>query len=151
MTTETSSRLSRRGMLAGLGAAFAAAGALAAPALNLSWTRKPAARGSWWDRTSASLSHAGADEWSRHVGSEFSFDGGGVAKLVKVEPFATKGARPAELRDRAFALVFDAAKGSLPAGDRMYDVSHPDGGDMKIYFSDCGTQCSGRRLQAIFN
>ena len=150
MIRENSSRLSRRNLLAGLGLGVAAVGALAAPALQLSWTRKPGARGSWWDRQFTSLARAGMDEWSRQIGSEFSL-AGGVARLAEVRPLASAGRRPDGLRDRAFALVFESAGRPLPAGDAMLDVGHAVGGDMKIYFSACGDSCGGRRLQAIFN
>lgn len=150
MIRETSSRLSRRKLLAGLGFGVAAVGALAAPALQLSWTRKPGAKGSWWDRQFTSLARAGHDEWSRQLGSEFSFPGG-VARLAEVRPLASSGPRPEGLRDRAFLLVFESAGKALPAGDAMLDVSHAVGGDMKIYFSACGETCGGQRLQALFN
>jgi hypothetical protein len=150
MIRENSSRLSRRKLLAGLGLGVAAVGALAAPALQLSWTRKPGAKGSWWDRQFTSLSSAGHDEWSRQVGSEFRL-AGGVARLTEVKPLDSKGRRPQGLRDRAFALHFESVGKALPAGDAMLDVSHAVGGDMKIYFSACGETCGGQRLQAIFN
>ena len=148
---ENSSRLSRRALLAGLGFGVAAVGAIAAPALQLSWTRKPGAKGSWWDRQFTSLSHAGIDEWSRQVGAEFALAGGTVAKLAEVRPLRSPGGRPPGLRDGAFALVFEAAQGTLPAGDRILDVTHAEAGAMKIYFSACTGTCGGRRLQAIFN
>ena len=150
MIRENSSRLSRRNLLAGLGFGVAAVGALAAPALQLSWTRKPGAKGSWWDRQFTSLPHAGMDEWSRQIGSEFSFSGA-VARLTEVNALSAPGRRPEGLRDRAFELVFESAGADLPPGDRMHDVRHAVGGDMKIYFSVCGTSCGGRRLQAVFN
>ena len=151
MTREKSSRLSRRTMLAGLGLGVAAAGAFATPALQLSWTRKPGAKGSWWDRQFASLDRAGMDEWSRQVGSEFALAGGVVAKLSEVQPLRSPGRRPDGLRDGAFALIFESAGAELPAGDRMLDVTHSQAGAIKIYFSACGDKCGGRRLQAIFN
>jgi Domain of unknown function (DUF6916) len=151
MTRENPSRLSRRKLLAGLGFGVAAVGALAAPALQLSWTRKPGAKGSWWDRQFTSLSNAGADEWSRQVGSEFALAGGVVAKLAEVTPLRSPGRRPAGLRDGAFAVVFESAGATLPPGDRILDVSHADAGKMKVYFSACGDKCGGHRLQAIFN
>ena len=150
MTREKSSRLTRRGLLAGLGFGVAAVGAIAAPALQLSWTRKPGAKGSWWDRQFTSLADAGVDEWTRQVGSEFAL-AGGVARLAEVTPLRSPGRRPAGLRDSAFVAVFESAGASLPAGDRILDVSHSAGGDMKVYFSTCGNQCGGRRLQAVFN
>jgi hypothetical protein len=151
MIRENSSRLSRRALLAGLGLGVAAVGAMAAPALQLSWTRKPGAKGSWWDRQFTSLSSAGVDEWSRQIGSEFALAGGAVAKLAEVTPLRSPGRRPEGLRDSAFAVVFESAGPGLPAGDRMLDVSHAQGGAMKIYFSACGDKCGGHRLQAIFN
>jgi hypothetical protein len=150
MNRETSSRLSRRKLLAGLGFGVAAVGALATPALQLSWTRKPGAKGSWWDRQFTSLSSAGMDEWSRQVGSEFSF-AGAAARLTQVNALAPAGRRPSGLRDRAFELVFESAGATLPVGDRIHDVTHSVGGNMKIYFSVCGSTCGGRRLQAVFN
>lgn len=151
MTREKSSRLSRRTLLAGLGLGVAAAGAVASPALQLSWTRKPGAKGSWWDRQFTSLSSAGANEWSRHIGTEFALGGGVVAKLAAVQALRSPGRRPAGLRDGAFAIVLESAGGPLPAGDRILDVSHAEAGAMKIFFSACGDKCGGRRLQAIFN
>ena len=151
MNREKSSRLSRRKLLAGLGFGVAAVGAIAAPALQLSWTRKPGAKGSWWDRQFTSLAQAGMDEWSRQIGSQFALAGGGVAKLAEVRPLQSSGRRPDGLRDRAFAIVLESSGQSLPAGDRIYDVSHADAGAMKIYFSACGDTCGGRRLQAVFN
>ncbi|HET9638613.1 MAG TPA: hypothetical protein VFP12_05360 [Allosphingosinicella sp.] len=147
--------MSRRALLAGLGLGVAAAGAAASPALRLSWTRKPGAKDSvkdsWWDRQFTSLSSAGADEWSRQLGAEFTLAGGVVAKLAEVQPLYSPGRRPEGLREGAFAIVLESAGGPLPAGDRVLDVSHAEAGAMKIYFSACGDKCGGRRLQAIFN
>jgi hypothetical protein len=151
MNRETSSRLSRRKLLAGLGFGVAAVGALAAPALQLSWTRKPGAKGSWWDRQLVSLSRAGVDEWTRQIGSEFALAGGVVAKLAEVTPMRSPGRRPEGLRDTAFAVVLESTGAGLPAGDRMLDVTHAEAGAMKIYFSACNDRCGGHRLQAIFN
>lgn len=151
MTREKSSRLTRRKLLAGLGFGVAAVGAIAAPALQLSWTRKPGAKGSWWDRQFTSLANAGADEWSRQLGSEFALAGGVVAKLAEVTPLRSPGRRPAGLRESAFVAVFESAGAALPPGDRMLDVSHAAGGKMKVYFSACGGPCGSHRLQAIFN
>jgi hypothetical protein len=138
-------------MLAGLGLGVASVGALATPALQLSWTREPGAKLSWWDREFTSLSSAGFDEWSRRLGSEFELAGGAVAKLTEVTPLRSPGRRPDGLRDGAFAIVFESAGGTLPAGDRILDVGDSEGGAVKIYFSACADKCGGRRLQAIFN
>lgn len=154
MTRETSSRLSRRALLAGLGIGVAATAGYATPALRLSWTRKPEAKpkDSWWDRQFTSLEKAGADEWSRHIGARFALAGGVVATLVDVQPLRSPGRRPSGLRDGAFAIVLETAGGTpLPALDRILDVVHPEAGAMKIYFSTCGGRCGAGRLQAIFN
>ncbi len=151
MTREKSSLLSRRKLLAGLGFGVAAVGAIAAPALQLSWTRKPGAKGSWWDRQFTSLANAGVDEWSRQVGAEFALAGGVVARLAEVTPLRSPGRRPAGLRESAFVATFESAGAALPPGDRMLDVSHSAGGDMKVYFSACGDKCGSHRLQAVFN
>jgi hypothetical protein len=150
MTREKSSLLTRRGALAGLGFGVAAAGAVASPALQLSWTREPGAKDSWWDRRFTSLATAGADEWSRQVGSEFAL-AGSVARLAEVTPLRSPGPRPPGLREGAFVAVFESAGESLPAGDSILDVSHSAAGAMKVYFSACSDKCGGRRLQAIFN
>lgn len=143
--------MSRRNLLAGLGLGVAAVGALATPALQLSWTRKPGAKGSWWNRQFTSLSNAGVDEWSRRIGAEFALAGGIVAKLAEVKAIRSPGRRPAGLRDGAFSVVFESAGAALPAGDRIHDLSHSEAGAMKIYFSACSDKCGGHRLQAIFN
>ena len=151
MIRENSSRFTRRRLLAGLGFGVAAVGAIAAPALHLSWTRKPGAKGSWWNRQFTSLAKAGMDEWTRQVGAEFALAGGAVAKLAEVRPLPSAGRRPPGLRDRAFAIVLESAGQTLPDGDRIHDVSHPDAGAMKIFFSACSDKCGGHRLQAVFN
>ena len=151
MIREKSSLLSRRKLLAGLGLGAAAVGAFAAPALQLSWTRKPGVKGSWWDRQSTSLASAGMDEWSRQLGAEFALAAGVVARLAEVTPLPSPGRRPAGLRERGFAIVLESAGAALPPGDSILDVSHAQAGAMKIYFSACGDACGGHRLQAIFN
>ena len=151
MIRGTSSRLTRRGLLAGLGLGAAAAGAMAAPALNLDWTRKPGPKGSWWDRRFTSLSAAGFDEWSGRIGTQFALGSGIVARLAEVRPLGKAERRPAGVRDQAFAIVLESLGGPLPPADRILDVTQADAGAMKIYFSACGETCGGRRLQAIFS
>ena len=147
MTTETSSRFSRRGMLAGFGLVFAAAGAIAAPALQLSWTRRPGTRGSLWDGA-APLHRAGFDQWTREVGSKFTVEAEGgafSARLAEVQPLLSTGRKAGELgRDRAFAAFFEG-DGVLPPGDRIYKVDHPEHGRMDVYFS-----ASTERMMAVF-
>jgi hypothetical protein len=142
--------MSRRKLLAGVGFGVAAVGALATPALQLSWTRKPGAKASWWDRQFGSLDRAGLDEWSRQVGASFTL-AGGAARLAEVIPMASSGRRPSGLRDRAFKLVFESAGAALPGGDQMLDVVHAGGASLKIFFSASPDTLRGNRLQAIFN
>ena len=149
MSRETSTRLSRRALLAGLGLGAVSAGALARPSLGLA--RGTAAKGDRWDRRPGSLSAASMSEWKRQVGSEFALVGAGNTKLVEVTPLRSLGRRPDGLREGAFMAVFESTGAALPPGDRMMDVSHSSAGAMKIYFSACGDRCGGRRLQAVFN
>jgi hypothetical protein len=148
MTSGLSSRLSRRGLLAVLGGGIAATGAFAAPGRKLDWTRAGGALGN--RRQQIALARADARAWTAYVGSEFQM-GGTTARLAAVEPLPSPGARPAGLRDRAFALVFESRSGALPVPDRIHSLSHADAGAMQVYFSACGEACSGRRLRAVFN
>jgi hypothetical protein len=148
MNGENSSRLSRRAVLAGLGLGATAVGAFATPAFG--WAPKPAAAGSGRDRRLTPLSTAGMEQWSRQIGTDFAIAGGTVVRLARVEPLGSAGRRPAGVRDQAFAAVFEPVAGTLPTGDQILDVSHAQGGAMKIYFSACTGRCAGARLQAIF-
>jgi hypothetical protein len=151
MTRENSSLLSRRNLLAGLGFGVAAAGALATPALQLSWTRKPEAKGDWWDRQVTSLSRAGMDEWSRHLGAEFALAGGAVAKLAEVRPLASSRTAPGRTSGPGLRARLRSRRRHA-SGRRPYPGRQPcRAGALKIYFSACSDTCGGRRLQAIFN
>lgn len=96
------------------------------------------------------LPRAGWEAWAAQVGSIFTVrgeDGPVALRLVAVRPIDAAGPRPASLpRDRAFAAVFEGARGALPAGNRTYPASHPAQGTMSLHF---GT--GGRQLVAIFN
>jgi hypothetical protein len=155
MTRQPHAILSRRKLLAGLTVSAVGLGAVAASALNRTWfSRDGRGDKSWWNRQSVSLDHAGLDEWTRHIGSEFTVrgeNGATALKLVEVRPMASAGARPRDVaRDRAFAAIFDGGAGTVPAGDRIYDVGHSQG-DMKVYFAAADPAAKSVRLQAVFN
>jgi hypothetical protein len=133
----TQTPVSRRRLLGGLALAATAAGAHAAPALRLARSkgRQPV----------YALAHADVAAWSAQIGSEFRLRGErGVQTLTlaEVRPLARLGGRKG--RSRAFAIAF-AAKGPLPAGNRVYPVSHPVHGSLDIFFGP-----SGDKLVAIF-
>ena len=152
MTKQSATIFSRRNLLGALAAGGAAAAALAAPALPLSWTRRPQA-GSWWDRGARSLARSGMQQWKQQVGTIFTVadeEGSADLKLVAVVPFNSGGRRPAALgRSRAFAAVFEPAAGTAPAGDRTYSVRHEAHGTMPIFMTAGSVE--GSRLEAVFN
>jgi hypothetical protein len=129
--------VSRRKLLGGLAFAVTAAGANAAPVLRLG-------RGTG-RRPVYALARADAAAWRAQIGSEFRIRGErGVQTLTlaEVRPLAPLAGRSG--RRRAFALAF-TAKDPLPAGDRIYPVSHTVHGSLDIFFGP-----SGDRLVAIF-
>jgi hypothetical protein len=142
---------SRRNLLGALAAGGAAAAALAAPALPLSWTRRPSGTG-LWNRGAVPLARAGIGEWSRQIGTTFTVEaetGSASLKLVKVVPLQSGGRRPASLgRDRAFAAVFEAS-GPAPAGDATYRMEHEAAGKLDVFMTP-GRPGSAPRLEAVF-
>ena len=142
--------LSRRNILITIGAAAAGAVALLGTAFRPAVTRQarrvlastPLTRGM------LSLSQAEMEEWSAQIGSTFTVGGGYALRLAGVEPLQSDGERPAALRDRAFAAVFDVARGGTMAGDLIYTVSHPQYGPLQLFLSATDNP---RRMLAIFN
>ena len=153
MTKQASTVFSRRRMLAALGIGGAAAAAVAAPPLPLSWTRKPAGAG-WWNGFGGSLERGAMDEWRSQIGASFAVEteaGTASLKLVKVQPLNSTGRRPSSLgRDRAFAAVFEA-EGGAPAGDRTYALAHESHGTVDVFMSAPYAAGSKARLEAVFN
>lgn len=152
MTKQSATIFSRRNLLGALAAGGAAAAALAAPALPLSWTRRPGA-GSWWDRTGRSLTRGAMQEWRQQIGSTFTVAGdAGTAALtlVAVVPLNSGGRRPSALgRSRAFAAIFETAQGTPPAGDRIYSMEHAVHGKMPVFMT--AGRAGAPRLEAVFN
>jgi hypothetical protein len=135
--------VSRRALLGGLAVAVSASGAVARPA-SAGARLGPGQR----RRSLRSLATAGYEEWSSQVGTDFQVRGEtGITtlKLVAVRPLESAGRRGRrDLRSRAFAAVFEAPAGSLPAGNRRYPLSHPEHGRLDIFFGP-----AGERLTAV--
>lgn len=150
MTKLVSRFVSRRKLVVGLAAGVAAAGALATPALRLSWTRQPG-RAGWWDRMFHSLERGGYADWNEVVGSEFHLAGGSGPsrlKLVAVKPFQAPGRLPDSVgRERAFAAVFESAD-ATPTADGIYSLDHSKHGAMKLFLTAGDT--SNKRMEAVF-
>lgn len=141
MTETLQAAVSRRRLIAAAGLALTGTAA-AAPALALA----PARTGARRPAPLRPLAHAGIEAWTDQVGSRFRVrteKGVHMLELVEVRPLeklARRGAR----RSRAFAAVFAAASGTLPAGGRTYPASHASG-SLDIFFGP-----AGENLIAIF-
>lgn len=146
----TDLHLSRRRVVALGGAAVAVGALLAAPfkAAILESARELVGALPLAKRT-VNLATAGYADWLAQVGSTFA--GGGYSlRLVGITPLISTGARPAGLRDRAFALNFDVAGGRTMAGDLIYTINHPQYGPLQVFLSATGPQTPARML-AVFN
>jgi len=95
-----------------------------------------------------SLAEAEQAEWAAQVGSVFTIEGGYRLKLAGVQPLPSTGRRPAELRDRAFAAVFEVLGGATMSGDLIYTASHSQYGSLPLFLSVTG---SPSRMIAVFN
>lgn len=146
-------RLSRRNALVIVGGAAVAMGAvLAAPYKALITRRgRELARAQPFLRRLLSLADAGYDEWLDQVGSVFAVGGGTGMSLFGVEPLNSSGARPLNLRDRAFLLHFNVLNGGTMAGDLIYTVSHPQYGPLRIFLSASTDRRTPGRMLAVFN
>ncbi len=148
--------LSRRMLLAGLGAGAVGA-ATASPAFGLPALETGSGRpSSWWDRTFLSLRSAGLSEWSALVGESFDLDapdGPHRLRVAAVAGFPQSGSRPASIgRSQAFSVVFEAAAGAaLPATDRLYRISHHAYPPLPIFMSAPVSSGGKTRLVAVFN
>jgi hypothetical protein len=148
---------SRRNLLLGLGGGSVAAAAIAAPVLQLALAKGGTAKtASWWDRTFSSLRDGGVQEWSALVGESFSLaaPGGATAlKLIAVKAMPSTGLRPKSVaRAQAFRAVFEtAASARVPAGDRIYELTHRAHSPLQMYMSPSVLAGKKAQLVAIFN
>jgi hypothetical protein len=153
--------LSRRVLLAGLGAGAVGAVAAASPVLSLRLSGPASASGagrpaSWWDRTFLSLQSAGLAEWSGVVGEAFTLEtlnGSHMLRIVAVTAFPRSGHRPTALaRSQAFSVVFESIAGPpLPATDRVYQLVHRSYPPLPIYMAAPFKTGQKSRLIAVFN
>jgi hypothetical protein len=145
-----SALLSRRLLLAGLGAGAAAA---AAPALGLRLAGEvPGRRG----RSFQPLQAAGLAEWSGAVGERFSVEtvnGSHLLGIAAVAAFPGSGSRPAALgRSQAFSVAFELIAGPpLPAADRLYRLVHRTYPPLPIHMGAPSVLGRKTRLIAVFN
>jgi hypothetical protein len=159
MQQRDSALLSRRLLLAGLGAGAVGAVAAAAPVLNLrlSGASAGAARSaSWWDRTFMSLHSAGLSEWSGLIGETFALEspnGSHMLRIAAVTAFPRSGQRPAELaRSQAFSVVFESMGGAaLPPTDRLYQLAHSTFPALPLYMGAPTRLGQKTQLIAVFN
>lgn len=129
--------VSRRRLIASAGLALTGAAAAGTPAL--AFAASPDGRGKPRPAPVRPLAHAGIEAWTDQVGTRFRVRGEtGVheLELVEVRPLA-KIAQRGGRRSRAFAAVFAATSGSLPAGGRTYPAAHASG-NIDIFFGTAG-------------
>ena len=149
--------MSRRLLLAGLGAGAVGAVAAAAPGLSLRPAAgSPGRPASWWDRSFLSLQAAGLAEWSGLIGEMFVLDspnGSHGLRIAAVTAFPGKGARPGTLaRSQAFSVVFESVAGPpLPSSDRLYQLVHRSYPPLPIYMGAPFALGRKSRLIAVFN
>ena len=142
---------SRRNILLGLGGVTAttvgaAAGTGSGGAEIFAQLLRPGGRG----RRGVALRNAEKDDWSVQVGSLFRAETGHLLKLVDVQGFPERNARPRQLRDTAFVARFDITSGGPLPGDRMYRVRHNEGGEFDLFLT-AGIPGKPLRMDAVFN
>lgn len=153
-----SALLSRRLLLAGLGAGAVGAAAAASPVLGLRSARGGSARpaDSWWDRSFQSLESAGFAEWTALVGETFSVEtpnGSHWLRIAAVTAFPASGSRPAGLgRSQAFSVAFEPVAGPpLPAADSLYRLVHRAYPPLPVHMGAPSGLGGKSRLISVFN
>jgi len=132
--------VTRRSLLGGLGA-----GIVGGAAATFSIT--PAAASV--PRAARDLARGNMTDWSAHVGERFSLAGGGVLRLVAVEPLSSGGRSPS--RSQCFAAVFEASGGPAPHGSATYILASASAAPMPLYLGEAAEVRGGKRLVAVFN
>ena len=139
---------SRRNMLLGLGGATAAGAATVGGGSTASFFEQ-ILRPSEGGRTDVALRSAAYNDWAAQVGSNFTAHSGHVLKLVDVQRFGNKGARPHNLRQQAFVARFDISRGGgLP--EELYRVAHPNGDTFEMFLTK-GSPDKPLRMLAVFS
>ena len=147
---------SRRNLLLVLGLGAAGAAVAASPLTRLGWVPEGSGKTlGWWERTFASLRHGGVGEWSALTGQTFqvaSEQGPSLVKVAEVRPLASEGSRPRDVsRAQAFAVVFEASPGRMPAGERIYSFAHAAHDAVDIHVGAPVLVGQTAQVVAIFN
>lgn len=133
--------MTRRDLLAGLGAGLIGSVAGAAPIAAATRSRSGGA--------APDLERAGIDHWAARVGTRFDLAAGGSLRLAAVEPLCSGGPTPS--RSQCFAAVFEAAGGEMPAGDATFVIAPAGGRPMPLFLSARHAARGRARLVAVFN
>ena len=143
--SRTTSKLSRRTLLASLAGGGTIAAALASPRLLGEETLSDAFVSPffWLER--------GDDRaWSAQIGNVLQVEGGSAMRVIGVDTFAAYGASDADLvRPRAFAVNFEIVSGGRIAGDVIHRVTHPSYGSFDLFVKT--TPELPTFVQAVFN
>ena len=146
MRTKTSStRLTRRALLASFGAGMFGGTAIAGPA---SATAGPN------PLSTGNLQRGDMADWAEYVGRRFSIAAGAGAalRLVAVEPLCSDGPLPrAVRRRRRFAASFESVGATVPDGDAAYWVSTASAAPLPLYLGARATVAGKARFVAVFN
>ncbi|HEV7658961.1 MAG TPA: hypothetical protein VGO55_03860 [Allosphingosinicella sp.] len=151
---KSESALTRRRMMLITGGAIAGAGALIAAPFReeIAATARQVLTSTPIGRGLVSLADAGYEEWGRQVGSVFTLGDGTRLTLAGVRAFPSSGARPRGLgRDRAFAALFDPARGRSPAPDLIHNATHAEYGPLPLFLSAASDSRAPGRMLAVFN
>jgi hypothetical protein len=95
------------------------------------------------------LARVGYDDWRAQVGTGFRVHSGQVLKLVDVQAFPQKGARPHGLRERAFVARFDVTDGAALV-EGLYGVAPTQGAAFEMFLTNAGPD-KPLRMLAVFN
>ena len=150
--------LSRRMLLAGLGAgAVGVAASSAAAQIGRAPAAGAIAPASRWDRNFQSLQSGGLAEWTSLVGETFTVDtpnGGHMLRVAAVVAFPrSPGSRPVGLgRSQAFTVAFELVAGPpLPASDALYQLVHRSFPPLPLYMGEPVRFGQKSRVIAVFN
>jgi hypothetical protein len=147
--SRTSSKLSRRTLLATLAGGGTVAAALARPrvlgeeSLSDAFEEAFVSPFFWLER--------GDDRaWAAQVGKVLEVEGGAAMRVIGIDTFADYGAADADLiRPRAFAVNFEIVSGGRITGDVIHRVTHPSYGSFDLFVTT--TPGLPTFAQAVFN
>ena len=135
--------LSRRQLLAGLTGAMvvsACSASSSGPNAAATATQNAVAR--------IPLATSEVAAWIPAAGTRFSA-GAYALVLAGVEPLASPGTRPADLRQQGFIASFDVVQGGFMPGDLVYRLSSATTTTFEVFMTASAT--STTRMYALFN